>query len=116
MPNKREVVVRPVHRDEPDLHKLAEAMIRLVLEESDARAPSGALHSRRPRFGFHSLAREARTLPASRVGFGSIGPRGVSMYKNHDNAPSGSPSPEGAALAVSYLRVSTKGRRRRAAW
>lgn len=32
--NKREVVVRPVHRDEPDLHKLAEAMIRLVLEES----------------------------------------------------------------------------------
>jgi len=32
--NKREVVVRPVHRDEPDLHKLAEALIRLVLEES----------------------------------------------------------------------------------
>ena len=32
--NKREVVVRPVHRDEPDLRKLAEAMIRLVLEES----------------------------------------------------------------------------------
>jgi len=32
--NKREVVVRPVHRDEPDLHKLAETMIRLVLEES----------------------------------------------------------------------------------
>ncbi len=32
--NKREVVVRPAHRDEPDLHKLAEAMIRLVLEES----------------------------------------------------------------------------------
>ena len=32
--NKREVVVRPVHRDEPNLHKLAEAMIRLVLEES----------------------------------------------------------------------------------
>src|SRR5680860_169548 len=35
--NKREVVVRPVHRDEPDLHKLAEAMIRLVLEESGPR-------------------------------------------------------------------------------
>ncbi|HZL05989.1 MAG TPA: hypothetical protein VFE45_11340, partial [Coriobacteriia bacterium] len=32
--NNREVVVRPVHRDEPDLHKLAEALIRLVLEES----------------------------------------------------------------------------------
>ena len=28
--NKLEVVVRPVHRDEPDLHKLAEAMMRLV--------------------------------------------------------------------------------------
>lgn len=34
MSNRREVVVRPVHRDEPDLHKLAEALIRLVLEES----------------------------------------------------------------------------------
>ena len=34
MSNTPEVVVRPVHRDEPDLHKLAEAMIRLVLEES----------------------------------------------------------------------------------
>lgn len=30
----RKVVVRPVHREEPDLHKLAEALIRLVLEES----------------------------------------------------------------------------------
>lgn len=34
MANKPEVFVRPVHRDEPNLHKLAEAMIRLVLEES----------------------------------------------------------------------------------
>lgn len=34
MSNRREVVVRPVHRDEPDLHKLAEALIRMVLEES----------------------------------------------------------------------------------
>ncbi len=34
MSNKREVIVRPVHREAPDLHKLAEALIRLVLEES----------------------------------------------------------------------------------
>lgn len=34
MSNKPEVVVRPVHREEPNLDKLAEAMIRLVLEES----------------------------------------------------------------------------------
>ncbi|MFT4261971.1 MAG: hypothetical protein QM572_01175 [Nocardioides sp.] len=36
MPDRkdRELVVRAVHRDEPDLRRLAEAMIRLALEDS----------------------------------------------------------------------------------
>ena len=30
----RRIWVRPVHRDQPDLHKLAEVLIRLTLQET----------------------------------------------------------------------------------
>ena len=68
MSDKREVVVTPVHRDEPDLHKLAEALTRLVLEESGGirvvrrtlepaqHAPdSTAAHERHRRLRHHQL-------------------------------------------------------------
>jgi len=34
MQGKQDVIVRPVHLEQPNLHKLAEAVIRLVLEDA----------------------------------------------------------------------------------